>query len=78
MLDPSKYIGSNGSQFNNAKYVADFVHEKWPFISAEEVEAFYLGLQRFPVSQARVLVTLWILQKVLAHGVRVRLDNTNH
>jgi hypothetical protein len=48
-----------------ARSVARFIHEQWPFVSEQDAFAFYWGLGHIAISEGSVKTSLWVLKQVL-------------
>jgi len=48
-----------------ARNVARFIHEQWPFITEQEAFDFYWGLGHIAISEGSVKTSLWVLKRVL-------------
>lgn len=52
---------------SEARHVAKFIHEQWPYIPEDDAFEFYVSLGHIAISEGSVKVSLWCLKRVLEH-----------
>ncbi len=50
---------------SEARRMASFIHEQWPFIPENDAFEFYVGLGHIAISEGAVKTSLWCLKRVL-------------